>query len=95
MIFQLLASGLLAAAQGVDARDKPFIAFVVMTAPVMIVFLVFAPKILRELMATTIQRIGVGTSRQDAGRISRQGAKKDLTQRRKDAKVEAGEERWA
>jgi Phage shock protein B. len=49
MISQLLTSGLLAAAHGVDAGDKPFIAFVVMMAPVMIVFLVFAPKILREL----------------------------------------------
>jgi adenosylmethionine-8-amino-7-oxononanoate aminotransferase len=46
-------------------------------------------------LAKTIRRIGVGTSRQNAGRFSRQGAKKDLTPRRKDAKVEEGEERWA
>ena len=44
-----MTSGLLAAANGVDAGHKAFIAFVVMMAPVMIVFLVFAPKILREL----------------------------------------------
>ena len=50
MISQLLTSGLLVAADGADAGDKRFIAFVlVMMASVMIVFLAFAPKILREL----------------------------------------------
>lgn len=50
MISQLLTSGLLAAAHEVDTGDKRFIAFVVtVMTPVMIVFLVFAPKILREL----------------------------------------------
>lgn len=50
MISQLLTSGLLVAAHGDDAGDKPFIALVVtVMVPVMIAFLVFAPKILREL----------------------------------------------
>ena len=49
MISQLLTSGLLVAANGSDAGARAFVAFMVVMAPVMIVFLVFAPKILREL----------------------------------------------
>jgi phage shock protein B len=48
MIFQLLTSGFVLAAHNSE-DDDPFIAFVVLMVPVLIMLCIFAPRILREL----------------------------------------------
>ena len=49
MISLLLTSGLLLAAHTADSEDKPFLTFAALMVPVLIMFCIFAPRILREL----------------------------------------------
>jgi len=81
MIFQLLTSGLVLAAHNSE-DDDPFIAFVALMVPVLIMLCIFAPRILRELRKW---RPPEGLRKEDVATLKRISAMLDKMESRVDA----------
>jgi phage shock protein B len=81
MIFQLLTSGFVLAAHNSE-DDDPFIAFVALMVPVLIMLCIFAPRILRELRKW---RRPEGLRKEDVATLKRISAMLDKMESRVDA----------